>query len=430
MNYPLYKPVSRFDLPIEVSLLAVVFFLPLSLEVSTFFLAAGSLAWVAKMILLRSWEIERLPFDYLLGILVVTGCFSIASSPDRFFSLYNYVHLMGRYVLLYYFVSHNLRSLALLKRVVAALLSSALLVALYGFYQYIFGVDISAFEWVDVNQFPDLKVRVFSTLQNPNLLAGFLVTVISLVIGLSLKLTNNDSRLSMLTLALVLAGCLILTYSRGAWLSLAIIIGAFGLFYDRRLLWLLLIGPAAMLCFSEVSSRVVSIFQPVDTSSTLRLALWHSTLAMIRDNPVSGIGWGAYWLVYPHYDYFIQNEGTVIFHAHNMYLHLAAETGLPGLGAFAAFMYFHARTAVSMLNKGCPEWVKGLLAGLAAAILGFAVSGLTDHILFSIQISMLAWLLFAVVAAIKHTIAIGFIKKRPALSRRKQFQWRNITIIK
>lgn len=414
------KPGSRFDLPIELSLIAVVFFLPLSLDVATFFLAAGSLAWVGKMVLLRSWEIARLPFDSLLGILILLGCLSIAASPDRFFSLYNYAHLMGRYVLLYYFVSHNLRSLTLLKRVVAALLASALLVTLYGFYQYILGVDISAFEWVDVNQFPELKVRVFSTLQNPNLLAGFLVTIISIVVGLSLRLSNNDARLSMLALVVLLSGCLILTYSRGAWLSLAVIIGVFGLFYDKRLLWLLLLGPAAMLCFSEVSSRVVSIFHPVDTSSTLRLALWQSTLAMIEDKPVSGIGWGAYWLVYPQYNFFIQDEGTVIFHAHNMYLHLAAETGIPGLGAFIAFMYCHARTAVGLLGRTCPTWVKGLLAGLAAAILGFAVSGLTDHILFSVQISMLAWLLFAIVVAVKQTIDAGFVKKSPKAEQEKR----------
>lgn len=379
--------------------MAVVFFLPLSLDIATIFLVAGSLTWLTKMVLSRSWEIGRLPFDHILGLLVLFGSISIASSPDRFFSMYNYGHLMGRYILLYYFVSHNVRSLDMLKRLVFALMASACLVTLYGFYQYILGVDISAFEWVDANQFPDLKVRVFSTLQNPNLLAGFLVTVIAIAIGLGLRLAETDMRLSMLVLAVVFAGCLVLTYSRGAWVSLGVVIGAYGLLYDKRILWLLVIGPAVMLCFSEVSTRVFSIFHPTDTSSTLRLALWESTLAMIMNNPLSGIGWGAYWLVYPQYDFFIQDEGTVIFHAHNMYLHLAAETGLPGLFAFVAFMYCHAQAALKLLQFSSPPWVQGLLIGLVAAILGLAVSGLTDHILFSIQMSMIAWLLFALIIA-------------------------------
>jgi len=84
-----------------------------------------------------------------------------------------------------------------------------------------------------------------------------------------------------------------------------------------------------------------------------------------------------------------------------MYLSLAAETGIPGLVTFVAFMYSHALMAVRLLRQPCPPWVQGLLTGLIAAILGLAVSGLTDHILFSIQMSMLAWLLFAVVIAVK-----------------------------
>lgn len=408
MNKPLHIEIGlgRLNLLIDASLLAVVFFLPLSLDIATAALVTGSLLWVAKMLVSRIWEIDRLPFDYILALLILFGSLSIAASPDQFFSFYNYAHLMGRYVLLYYLFSHQVQSFTQLKRLIGALLLSALLVSLYGFYQYIFGVDISAFDWVDVQQFPELKVRVFSTLQNPNLLAGFLVTMIAIVIGLSLRLQTGDQKLSMLLLSLLLSGCLVLTYSRGAWVSLTVIIGAYGLLYDRRLLWLLLIAPAIALCFGDVSDRLISIFQPTDTSSTLRLALWHSTLAMIGDHPLSGIGWGVYWLVYPNYDFFINDESTVIFHAHNLYLHIAAETGIPGLVAFITFLYCHARLAVRLLREPCPPWVHGLLIGLAASILGFAVSGLTDHILFNIQLSMFAWLLLALIIAVKQ------IKKR------------------
>lgn len=408
MNKPLHieTNLGRLNLLIDISLLAVVFFLPLSLDIATAALLTGSLLWLTQMLVSRTWEIGRLPFDNVLALLILFGFLSIVASPDRFFSFYNYAHLMGRYVLLYYLFSHRVRSFPQLKRLLGALLASALLVSIYGFYQYIFGVDISAFDWVDVQQFPELKVRVFSTLQNPNLLAGFLVTMIALAIGLSLRLQAGDQKLSMLVLALLLSGCLVLTYSRGAWVSLAAIIGAYGLLYERRLLWLLLIVPAIALCFSDVSGRMISIFQATDTSSTLRVALWHSTLAMISDSPLSGIGWGVYWLVYPHYDFFINDDSTVIFHAHNLYLHLAAETGIPGLLAFVAFLYCHAQLAVRLLRISCPPWVHGLLIGLAAAILGFAVSGLTDHILFNIQISMLAWLMFALVVAVRQ------IKKR------------------
>lgn len=415
--------LDRLTRLINASIVAVVFFLPLSLDIATAFLLAGSLLWFGSMLFFRSREPGRLPFDHILILLVLIGLLSIAGSPDRFFSIYNYGHLMGRYVLLYYMVSCNVRSLAQIKHLLIALLASTVIVSLYGFYQYILGVDISAFEWVDAQQFPDLKVRVFSTLQNPNLLAGFLVTMIAIAMGVGLELTAGEQKLSMAVLLLLFAGCLVLTYSRGAWVSLAVVIGAYGLLYDRRLLWLFLAIPAVMLCFSDVSGRILSILHPTDTSATLRMALWHSTLAMIRDNPFSGIGWGAYWLVYPRYDFFIHDDSTVIFHAHNLYLHLAAETGIPGLGAFVAFLYCHGRMALRLLHQPYPAWVRGLLSGLIAAILGLAISGLTDHILFSIQMSMLTWLLFAVVIAVSQ---VDIPAKIPMDCSRKKALWSEI----
>lgn len=58
------------------------------------------------------------------------------------------------------------------------LLGVSLLVSAIGIVQKIFGVTAEGI-WVDPAQFPDLKVRVFSTLVNPNILAGYLVLVVA-----------------------------------------------------------------------------------------------------------------------------------------------------------------------------------------------------------------------------------------------------------
>lgn len=57
-------------------------------------------------------------------------------------------------------------------------LGVSLLVSAIGIAQKIFGVTAEGI-WVDPAQFPDLKVRVFSTLVNPNILAGYLVLVVA-----------------------------------------------------------------------------------------------------------------------------------------------------------------------------------------------------------------------------------------------------------
>jgi putative inorganic carbon (HCO3(-)) transporter len=188
------------DFIIEHCILAVAFFLPLSIDVTTVFLIAGVVTWLGKMLISLDFALKRSPFDGLVVLFILISAASVLVSPDRNFSFYNYYHLMGRYIFIYYLVINNIHSLEQVKRLVWTVLSSALVVTGYGFYQYFHGVDISAFQWVDGEQFPDLKVRVFSTLKNPNLLAGFLVMIMALACGLGCKAKEMKNRLLFLFL--------------------------------------------------------------------------------------------------------------------------------------------------------------------------------------------------------------------------------------
>ncbi|MEG6584022.1 O-antigen ligase family protein [Dendrosporobacter sp. 1207_IL3150] len=375
--------------------------MPLSIDVTTGFLIAGVAAWLGKMVVNRDFTFRRSPFDILIAVFVLISASSVLVSPDRNFSFYNYYHLMGRYIFIYYLVINNVHSLGQIKRIIWTVLSSAAVVTLYGFYQYFHGVDISSLEWVDGEQFPDLKVRVFSTLKNPNLLAGFLVMTMAVACGLGCKAVKIKTRMLFFGLFVLLGICLGLTYSRGAWVSVAFVIGVYGILYNKKILWLLLLAPIALvLGHDALTDRIMSIFNPTDTSSTLRMALWESTIAMISDKPLLGIGWGAYWLVYPQYDFFIQDAKTTIFHAHNMYLNIAAEIGIPGLMVFLAIMYGHIKTALTIFDDTNERWLAGLLLGLVSALIGLAVSGFTDFIMFNIQMSMLFWLFNALIIVV------------------------------
>ena len=96
----------------------------------------------------------------------------------------------------------------------------------------------------------------------------------------------------------------------------------------------------------EVASRLWSIFQGHDTSSDLRWALWDSTMYIVRENPIFGIGWNTFYLVYPEYNYYIQGPNVLMYHAHNLYLNILAETGIPGLLSFLAVIVGHVITSV------------------------------------------------------------------------------------
>ena len=152
-----------------------------------------------------------------------------------------------------------------------------------------------------------------------------------------------------------------------------------------------------MLAFHHggVTRRLLSIFSQsaADTSVSMRMDMWLAALQMTADHPLLGIGWGAFKYVYPVYNELIQEAGITIFHAHNMYLNILAETGLLGFTAYFWFYFGVVWYAIRFLHRysGTP-FDRALVMAVAGAMLAVAVSGFSDYDLFSTQISLTLWL--------------------------------------
>lgn len=403
--------------------------LPLGAHVA---LGIGCVAILLRLCIERDFHLCRMPYDAPALLFLVISFLSVFIAPDVSFSLYNFSHLVPIYVSTYLLVGQTVRTSREVQRVVIAMALSAALVILYGFYQFIFGIDISAMKWVDGAAFPELSKRVFSTWENPNILAGYLDIVACLALGLAVGLSGWRRGLALTILVLALA-CLGMTYARGACLVIGILLAGYGVLRDWRvLLGIVAIGAGVLFFDPVLSDRLLSVFTRIDTSSEMRLAFWESTVAMIMDHPFLGIGWGMYFMVYPEYDFYLQGAPVQIVHAHNMYLNYAAEIGIPGALAFFWFFFGSLLLAFRLPRKTPPwadvlaahehEWhavadvrealmawrskkfVEGLALGIGLAMLSVALNGITDHLLFNIPSSMLLWMLAAMAAAV-HTMA-------------------------
>ena len=426
-------------------LLAEAFLLPLFPPAATAALLIAAVLTVLRFRTDDEFTFRNLPFDVPVGLFVLLSGLSILVSPDKGFSFYNWYNLVGVYVLNYFVVGQNLRDMRQLKEILLVSALSAVLVLLYGFYQYLFGIDISAMKWVDGEAFPELRKRVFSTWENPNILAGYLDAIICLGLGLFVKCGSRQKRIILGVFMAAAAACLAMTYARGACLVIAIIFAVYGMLKDWRiLLACVAAGALLLLADSVLYERLASVFTKVDTSSEMRLAFWESTVAMIQDHPFLGIGWGAYWMVYPEYDFYLQGADIRIVHAHNLYLNYMAEIGVPGAIAFFWLFFgsmvlamrqkflpptpeptpfdFNEETAVDVELKKVSDSVKadeqelslwkdfrdwqdyrllgGLSLGLGLALISVALNGFTDDLLFNIPTSMFLWMLMAMIAAV------------------------------
>ena len=306
------------------------FFLALSTTVAAAAVVFGVITWFLRSRIDSRYKMRSLPFDVPVTIFFLIGAASVFLSSVRSVELiYNYCSIAGIYGLTYLIVGQTVRTPEQVKQVAQALGASAILVVLWGFFQFIFGVDITDVKWTDPDVFPELRQRVFSTLENPNVLAGYLDVFICLALGLLTKIQRRSQKIILIVAIIMLAACLAMTYSRGAFLTIAIIFAIFGVMKDWRAL-ILFVAVTGFIAYSDTAfiDRILSTFTGSDSSEGVRV-----------------IGWGAYQYVYPQYNYYIADPNIIIYHAHNIYLNYAAEIGI--VGALAFFWYFFGTMLMS-----------------------------------------------------------------------------------
>ena len=371
-------------------LLLSLFILPFSFDLFKICLAMGFFfsilfVWKEKKLTVRFNSIDCLVFLFLAWSFFVT----LISTNG---SIGMFVHSGFIPILFYFWFSQRDLNEKEKFLILQIFWLSAAMVSAVGIWEVVAGSGEVDSEWVDNARFPLLMSRMSGPLKNPNLLAGYLSMVIAFWSGYRLyRPTNRDGIIGSVGLV-VLVVCLLLTYSRGAWLSLFIVLFAIGILARRgRYLLLGLVSLVAIVVLSEpsVAERVNSIFHPhLESSSALRIAIWDSTSYIIRDHWFSGIGWGAFPAVYPAYDYFLGTNQTIIYHAHNLFLQLLAEVGVVG---FLIWMTI----ALSVLWR---LWKKinqhnAMALGLCAALGVVLFCGLTDDLLYNPQIMTFFWFL-------------------------------------
>ena len=400
-NYS-YEPM--LEKIIYFLILATVFCLPVEAKAAGYFLQAAALFALFDSVLAGKMKLKLTKPFLLFLVFALLAVLSLIKAPQLGESIYNIKILLPQYIFLYWLSISYIKTHKDLYGALSVFLVAAFFVSLYGIYQYFYGSTLLTSEWTDTEYFPTLNNRVFSTLSNPNILASFLVTAIAISLGGILAKIKLRWQGLLILLALTSVVCLVFTFSRGAWISLLVVILMISIVFNYKVLYFFI--PATVLtgflAKDIIIERFLSAFQGADTSSTMRLAMWESTVAMIENNPLLGIGWGSYRFVYHEYDFFINDPNVIIYHAHNMYLNIAAELGIPAFLVFMALIFVHFYFAFKTIKKASTPAVKAISIGLCAMFFGVLIGGLTDYTLFNMELASLFWFLCAMTFVVKN----------------------------
>jgi O-antigen ligase len=223
-----------------------------------------------------------------------------------------------------------------------------------------------------------LRFRAGGTLGHPNSLGGYLAAALPVALAFHLapspQMTGSPWRMFALGAGFL---ALILSLSRSAWLAAGLACAGLvvWLVFSQRvkfrwqpLFGLLFLGAVAAAVFAPL---VIARWEEDDKGSTYsRLPQAQMAMGIIREHPLLGVGLNNYNVSSHLYETYVvdpKTRGRVYEYGgriHNVFLQMAAETGLVGLAWFFAFMVSVFRHGWRRIRR-CPDGqVRYLLVGL------------------------------------------------------------------
>ena len=299
--------------------------------------------------------------------------------------------------LLYLYVANNIRSRETVRVLVFCLLLGVIVQALFCVYQYvsqditpIFGNLFGKSElftesgalknqrlW-DVSESGNFGLkRASGTIGHSNSQARYFEFLLPVALILYLKSSRFRNRAFLLmTLILGLLG-LIVTFSRGGFIGLAV--GFTIIILLAR--WVKLISGRKFFALTVIGLAITIVFIPFiadhiltrPQSTLARLYLSWIGFDMIKQNPILGGGLNNHMILKSEFD--LNIHGFYFYPVHNYFLIIATEVGIPGLAFFLGFL-----TLTFMLAYRAAHNEDVYLAAIAIGIFG-ALAAVSFHAL-------------------------------------------------
>jgi O-antigen ligase len=229
---------------------------------------------------------------------------------------------------------------------------------------------------VEDNQY--LAERAIGVWVDPNAFGGVLAVLGALIAPQIFAARPLGGR-RWLTAAIlgVLLIALLLTYSRGALMSLGAAMAFVAVMRYRKLLWVMVaVGILIMLLPMTQSYvlRFVEGLQGADLATQMRFGEIRDSLTLIGRYPFFGVGFSGT----PTRDIYL---GVA-----NLYLAMASNTGLIGLGTFLiAIVGFFAYGMRAWKRVGRPARFESIWLGTFAGVVAALAAGVFDHYFFKLE---------------------------------------------
>jgi putative inorganic carbon (hco3(-)) transporter len=370
---------------------------------------------VVLIVLRRSpepdWQkLRRSPFLVPACLFVLAVTISTLTAPNRHLAFHAYrervVDPLAYFALVLLFV----RTRTGWYWILGGVLAGGMAAGTIGLGQFALQRDLSTVNGTGIR-------RVEALYGSPDNLGLLLDRVLPMWLVLALSVDRRGAyKLGVWAAGIVLVAPLILSYSVGAWIAIGLVAAGVVALLRPWGKWAVLV--VLVVCVAGVAVKYRSVehaFQSGHSNSTqARVDVWLSSVKMIRDRPLVGIGPDNFQRMYaptraenkyqrvcdPGQGYIQPGAGAepCLSHPHNEFLDFWLSSGILGLISYVFLLYVFWKTGIQTWRRSTGESTRTLLLAVMAAMLAGVIHGLIDNSYFLVDLSLFFWLFCAVVS--------------------------------
>ena len=270
-----------------------------------------------------------------------------------------------------------------------------------------------------------IEQRLTGTFKMPNDLGAYLALGLPFVMGYFVagwrRYTGQKrGRIAIILIlgvvVILMSANLVLTLTRAAWISVTFATACLSVYLVVRMLRklesagglrrrmllgsaviIMLIGVSLFLMPQHIKVRFQTMIkQPIGFMGE-RPQWWQTSLELIRKYPLTGIGLGRFRYEYQHSG--PPEQYNIPYHAHNIYLHIAVEHGIPSLLLFLWIVIILCRQVYG-IRRATDFWGSGTFIGASGFLISALIYGLADNILHQRTV-LLFWFIVGIIFYIK-----------------------------
>lgn len=349
------------------------------------------------------------PLNLPVIFFILIGCLSVmrGSYYDGTGYLWTAVIEFKRWitpVLMYFLILNTVKDRGTIKTIAIIMIIVSTIVGLMAIYDYMEAGDGSLEE-----------SRIGGIATHSNSLAAFFNYYLFLPFGFFLMNRSRFKYWLLLIPFLIQFRGIMVTFSRGGYLAFALGLYAITFFRSKLLFLLLLLTTGIVILnpdllpagirfrMSQTLNQPVSYFdsmqsaeESLDTSAKSRVEIWKGALKMIQDHPVFGVGYGLFEDLIPSYW-----SGASRIDAHNTYLIIAAEMGLPALLVFLWIILAVTWNTFVLYRSTQDPFAQALALGFLGGLFGLLASNMFGSRLDSQEVSSYFWILAALMMRLR-----------------------------